>query len=65
LIEDFALGAQCPWVKGFAVGRTIFAEAAPAWFAGAIGDEEAVELMTASFGRLASAWDSAVRSTAA
>jgi 5-dehydro-2-deoxygluconokinase len=65
LIEDFALGAQCPWVKGFAVGRTIFAEAAPAWFAGAIGDKEAVEMMTASFGRLASAWESAARSTAA
>jgi 5-dehydro-2-deoxygluconokinase len=65
LIEDFALGAQCPWVKGFAVGRTIFAEAAPAWFAGAIGYKEAVEMMTASFGRLASAWESAARSTAA
>ena len=58
LLEDFSLAAECRWVKGFAVGRTIFAEAAPPWFAGAIGDEEAVELMAASFGRLAEAWPS-------
>jgi 5-dehydro-2-deoxygluconokinase len=56
LLEDFALAAECRWVKGFAVGRTIFAEAAPLWFAGTIGDEEAVGLMAASFGRLARAW---------
>ena len=28
LLEDFALAAECRWVKGFAVGRTIFAERA-------------------------------------
>jgi 5-dehydro-2-deoxygluconokinase len=61
LIEDFGLAADCPWVKGFAVGRTIFAEAAPQWFAGAIADEKAIELMAASFGRLAEAWASVRR----
>ncbi|HXV30458.1 MAG TPA: DUF2090 domain-containing protein, partial [Sinorhizobium sp.] len=56
LVNDFAIAAECPWVKGFAVGRTIFAEAAPQWLADTIGDEEAVDKMAASFNRLAKAW---------
>lgn len=61
LVDDFALAADCPLVKGFAIGRTIFAEAAPRWLAGAIGDDEAVELMAGGFGRLAKAWSAARR----
>jgi 5-dehydro-2-deoxygluconokinase len=64
LLDDFQLAAECSLVKGFAVGRTIFSEAAPQWFAGAIGDEEAIEMMAASFSRLASAWTAAARSPA-
>lgn len=56
LVEDFARAADWPLVKGFAIGRTIFAEAAPRWFAGAIGDDEAVALMADGFDRLARAW---------
>ncbi|MGH6933419.1 MAG: bifunctional 5-dehydro-2-deoxygluconokinase/5-dehydro-2-deoxyphosphogluconate aldolase [Dongiaceae bacterium] len=59
LLDDFVLAAECRSVKGFAVGRTIFAEAAPQWLAGAIGDEEAVDTMAASFSRLAKAWAAA------
>ena len=43
-------------VKGFAVGRTIFAEPAKRWFAGG-SDEDAVNEMAASFGRLVEFWN--------
>jgi 5-dehydro-2-deoxygluconokinase len=56
LVDDFAIAAPCPLVKGFAVGRTIFADAAPSWLAGELSDEEAIDLMAASFGRLVKAW---------
>ena len=39
LVRAFRLAAGCPWVKGFAVGRTIFAEPARAWLAGRIDDD--------------------------
>ncbi len=42
-------------VKGFAVGRTIFAEPARRWFAGG-RDEDAVTAMADSFGRLCESW---------
>jgi 5-dehydro-2-deoxygluconokinase len=45
-----------PLVKGFAVGRTIFAVAARAWLAGKIGDEEAIVDMATRFARLTEAW---------
>ena len=64
LLDDFELAAECSLVKGFAVGRTIFSEAAPQWFAGVIGDEEAIEMMAASFSRLANAWTAAARAPA-
>jgi 5-dehydro-2-deoxygluconokinase len=45
-----------PLVKGFAVGRTIFAGAARAWLAGKISDEEAIIDMATRFARLTEAW---------
>ncbi|HLJ71782.1 MAG TPA: DUF2090 domain-containing protein, partial [Roseiarcus sp.] len=56
LASAFRIARRCGRVKGFAVGRTIFAEPAQAWFAGEIGDDEAVRLMTDSFARLCEAW---------
>jgi len=56
LASAFRIARRCPKVKGFAVGRTIFAEPAQAWFAGEIGDEEATRLMAESFARLCEAW---------
>ena len=47
-------------MKGFAVGRTIFAEAAAAWLAGRIDDEAAIDDMAARFSALVAAWRSAV-----
>ncbi len=51
LAQAFALARHCKLVKGFAVGRTIFVEPAVEWFAGRIGDAEAVERMAGTFSR--------------
>ena len=59
LAESFAAAARLPAVKGFAVGRTIFAPAARAWLAGEMSDEEAVADMARRFGRLCAAWNRA------
>ena len=59
LAESFALAARHPLVKGFAVGRTIFADAARGWMAGIMSDAEAVELMTARYSKLCAIWDEA------
>ena len=56
LAQAFALARHCKLVKGFAVGRTIFVEPAVEWFAGRIGDAEAVERMAGTFSRLCDLW---------
>ena len=56
LAQAFALARHCRLVKGFAVGRTIFAEPAAEWFAGRIDDREAIERMAGSFARLGDLW---------
>ena len=43
-------------VKGFAVGRTIFNEAAQNWLGGKISDEEAVTQMAGKFSQLVQMW---------
>ena len=57
LETGFALAQTSPMVKGFAVGRTIFAEAAKAWLAGDISDDAAVADMAGRFGALVTAWE--------
>ncbi len=52
----FAATADVPVVKGFAVGRTLFIDAAEKWFAGEISDEEAVADMAVRFDALTRAW---------
>lgn len=59
--EAFALAARQPLVKGFAVGRTIFGDAARAWFRGEMDDESAVAQMAERFARLCRKWDEARR----
>ena len=59
LAEAFAIARGCDWVRGFAVGRTIFVEPAAAWFAGRIDDGEAVRAMAESFARLCALWEKA------
>ncbi len=59
LAASFALAAQQPLVKGFAVGRTIFGDAARAWMAGDISDAEAIDMMRGRYQRLCEIWDQA------
>lgn len=56
LQHSFALAAEYPVCKGFAIGRTIFGTAAEDWFSGAITDAEAVKRMSESYARLAGLW---------
>ena len=55
----FAAAAREPLVKGFAVGRTLFNDAARRWLKGEITDEAAVADMAARFQRLVDAWQRA------
>lgn len=52
----FAATAGAGIVKGFAVGRTLFAHAADQWFAGSMSDEQAVADMADRFDTLTRAW---------
>ncbi|MDW6025570.1 5-dehydro-2-deoxygluconokinase [Mesorhizobium sp. BAC0120] len=56
LEEAFAATANAPIVKGFAVGRTIFNEAAEEWLAERISDDAAITEMAARFEKLTEAW---------
>jgi 5-dehydro-2-deoxygluconokinase len=57
LKASFKLAADCPMVKGFAVGRTIFGDAARAWLAEQIDDKSAVQLMSEKYLELCRIWD--------
>ncbi|MBN9056639.1 MAG: DUF2090 domain-containing protein, partial [Rhizobiales bacterium] len=56
LIKAFEATKVAPAVKGFAVGRTIFADAARAWMAGRMDDEAAIADMAGRFRALTDAW---------
>jgi 5-dehydro-2-deoxygluconokinase len=58
LKESFAAARAAKMVRGFAVGRTIFAEAAERWFRGEIGDAAAIDDMASKFGALVDLWRS-------
>ena len=55
---SLARASQHALCKGFAVGRTIFGDAATQWFSGAISDNVAKDMMAASLDDLISAWHS-------
>ena len=57
LAAAFRVASSTKLVKGFAVGRTIFAEAAEKWLSGTITDETAVADMAARFEQLVFAWE--------
>jgi 5-dehydro-2-deoxygluconokinase len=59
LAASFALAAKQPLVKGFAVGRTIFGDAARAWLKGEMSDGDAVTQMAERYARLCDVWDTA------
>jgi 5-dehydro-2-deoxygluconokinase len=58
LASAFRMASGTKLVKGFAVGRTIFADAAEKWLSGSMTDEDAVADMAARFEALFSAWQS-------
>ncbi|TAG12106.1 MAG: 5-dehydro-2-deoxygluconokinase [Rhodobacterales bacterium] len=59
LAASFALAARHSLVKGFAIGRTIFGDAARAWLQGQMTDAEAIAQMTERYTRLCTLWDMA------
>ncbi len=59
LAASLAIAARHDLVKGFAVGRTIFADAARAWLAGSMTDADAVTIMAEKYSRLCRIWDAA------
>jgi 5-dehydro-2-deoxygluconokinase len=61
LAQAFSVARHCSLVRGFAVGRTIFVEPALEWFAGRIGDNQAIERMANGFARLCDLWREAAR----
>ncbi|SMX45961.1 bifunctional 5-dehydro-2-deoxygluconokinase/5-dehydro-2-deoxyphosphogluconate aldolase [Actibacterium lipolyticum] len=59
LAQSFEVAASFDLVKGFAVGRTIFGDAARAWLKGKMTDEEAVAQMATRYAALCQVWDAA------
>ena len=55
-MKSFEAAAAFDLVKGFAVGRTIFADVAKAWLSGTLDDETARERMAERFKALAEGW---------
>src|SRR5262249_35356592 len=56
LAESFKLAAKAPICKGFAIGRTLFAAPAEAWFAGRIDDRAARDQVAANYRHLVELW---------
>ncbi len=56
LAAAFGIASKTRLVKGFAVGRTIFADAADKWLSGKMTDQAAVDAMAANFQALVSEW---------
>ncbi|MES2612973.1 MAG: 5-dehydro-2-deoxygluconokinase [Pseudomonadota bacterium] len=59
LSRSFRIAAAHPVCRGFAVGRTIFAEAADRWFAGQISDAQVIDDIASRYARLVVLWDEA------
>ena len=59
LVDSFRIAAASPIVKGFAVGRTIFADTAARWLDGSFDDEAAIADLSARFAVLVDAWHAA------
>jgi 5-dehydro-2-deoxygluconokinase len=59
LARSFAVAARYPLVKGFAVGRTIFADAAASFMKGNISDDAAIADMAEKYTKLCTLWDNA------
>jgi 5-dehydro-2-deoxygluconokinase len=56
LERGFAAAARHPVCKGFAVGRSIFMEAARLWFADKLSDQEVISRVEKNYASLVAAW---------
>jgi 5-dehydro-2-deoxygluconokinase len=56
LRESFAAARESRWVKGFAVGRSIFAPAAEAWMKGDWNDARAMDDVAARYEEVIGLW---------
>ncbi len=59
LDRSFRTAAPHAVCRGFAVGRSIFAEAAAGWFAGQMTDAQVIDDIARRYGRLITRWDEA------
>lgn len=59
LERSFRIAAPHAICRGFAVGRSIFADAAARWFAGGMADAEVVDDIALRYRRLIARWDEA------
>lgn len=59
LERSFRIAAPHAVCRGFAVGRSIFADAAARWFAGDMADEQVVQDVARRYRRLIHRWDEA------
>jgi 5-dehydro-2-deoxygluconokinase len=60
LRESFEKAARSPWVRGFAVGRSIFGPAAEAWLSGEWNDTRAMDDIAARYTGVIALWDGAI-----
>ncbi|MEM6161232.1 5-dehydro-2-deoxygluconokinase [Erwinia sp. P6884] len=56
LKAGFAAAAQAPWVKGFAVGRTIFGQPSRQWLLGELNDEALIAQVKDNYLTLVNYW---------
>jgi 5-dehydro-2-deoxygluconokinase len=59
LEKSFTIASPHAICKGFAVGRSIFADAASRWFAGTLSDAEVITDIATRYARLIKLWDTA------
>ncbi len=57
LREGFTAAAGNPWVRGFAVGRSIFADAAHDWLSGKANDAQVVAAVAARYEEMITLWE--------
>jgi 5-dehydro-2-deoxygluconokinase len=56
LLAKFSVAARFRHIRGFAVGRTIWSDAARAWLSGAIDDDQCRDRIATRFTELAAGW---------
>ena len=56
LVEQFAQAREVGMVKGFMVGRSVFASASQLWLKGELSDEDMMAQVVANFRVLYQAW---------